>query len=462
MTHTEEQQSTDLSADILSWVEESLGGKITYADRQPGGGRREAWYVDVETPDGQVRELFLRYDRTDREAAGDPFTLQDEAKYFLALQDSAVPVPKIYAVHPVEQAIVSSRVPGKAWFSQLRDEEQRLAIAREFMTILAGLHAVDLHGVDLPGDRTDPDRDLRDVVVDEIERWTELYRAGVAPADPLIELGLVWLRKNVPDVAGPVVLVQGDTGPGNFLYEDGRVTAVLDWELAHLGDPHDDLAWLTVRAVQEPFTHMPDRLRDYAAASGREIDLDRIRYYRVFAELRILILGHNKVGNASPLSEIGNSLIYGALHRRLFIEAMADVLGLTLSTPEAIEAPATSQEWLYDAALAQISQIIVPRSEDPFVIQRSKGLARILKYLREADRLADPAASRDLDDLESVLGSRPGSVVEGSAALVRALSDDTIDAAAAVAFFQSQSIRQTQIMRPAMGVLADRHFDPLS
>lgn len=461
MKQPEKEQSTALSPEILAWVEESIGGVVTYADRQPGGGRREAWYVDVKKPDGESLALFLRYDRTDREASGDPFTLQDEAKYFLALQDSAVPVPRIYAVHPLEQAILSSRVPGKAWFSQLHDEPQRLAIASEFMEILAGLHAVDLHGLDLPGINADPDRDLRELVSGEIARWEGLYRVGKAPADPLIELGLIWLRNNVPDVSGPVVLVQGDTGPGNFLYEDGRVTAVLDWELAHLGDPHDDLAWVTVRAVQEPFTHMPDRLQDYGTASGLELDFNRIRYYRVFAELRILILGHNKVGNADQLSEVGNSLIYGALHRRLFVEAMAEVLGLSLSIPESLEAPATSREWLYDAALAQIAQIIVPRSEDPFVIQRSKGLARILKYLREADRLADDAADHDLNDLHELLGARPSSVAAGAAALVEALAQGGVKASEVVIFFQGQAFRETQILRPAMGVLADRHFDSL-
>jgi len=72
--------------------------------------------------------------------------------------------------------------------------------------------------------------------------------------------------------------VQGDTGPGNFIYGDGSVLAVVDWELAHLGDPMDDIAWLSLRAVQEPFTHLPDRLAEYEQLTGNTIDETRVHH----------------------------------------------------------------------------------------------------------------------------------------------------------------------------------------
>jgi aminoglycoside phosphotransferase (APT) family kinase protein len=77
---------------------------------------------------------------------------------------------------------------------------------------------------------------------------------------------------------GLVVLVQGVTGPGNFMYAGGRVVAVVDWELAHLGDPMDDIAWLTLRATQEPFPDLPARVGEYEALSGHAIDEPRVRY----------------------------------------------------------------------------------------------------------------------------------------------------------------------------------------
>jgi hypothetical protein len=237
---------------------------------------------------------------------------------------------------------------------------------------------------------------------------------------------------------------------------------VLDWELAHLGDRHDDLGWLALRAVQEPFTNLADRLADYAALSGGPIDLDRVRYYRVFAELRVVILGNRRVQQENLLGEVGNGLMYGALHRRLFVEALADVMGLSLESVPELSAEPSERDWLYDACLAQIRDIVVPRSTDPFVVSRSKGVARVLKYLQQADRLAGLAAEQEMDDLAQLLGTRPHSVGEGRRLLAEAvqepgkLADDHVLRA-----FGRRLARETQLLRPTMGALAERHFDAL-
>ncbi len=444
---------------LLEWVSETAGGTIVEIDRRPGGGRREAWIVDVETGDGTILPLFLRYDRLDPAQRGDPFTLHREAHFYRAFADSPVPVPRIVGVHPTEQAILSERVPGQAWFSRIRDEDERVSVASDFMRILAEMHRVDPHRLQLPDQH--PETRLRQLVAQEIDTWETVYRDAGGKADPLIELALTWVKRNIPDVDGPVVIVQGDTGPGNFLYENGRVTAVLDLELGHLGDPHDDLAWVTTRAVQEPFTDIHDRFADYERASGTTVDLDRVRYYRVLAELRIVILGQGNAAHPDPLAEVGNALPYGLLHRRLLVEALADVLGIDLDTPNDVEAESTEREWLYDAALEQIRHIIVPRSEDAFVIQRSKGLARILKYLRDADRYADRITERDLDDLETALGSRPDTVVDGTTVLVERHLAGEIPIDDVLTVFARQIAGRTQQLRSAMGVLAERHFDVL-
>ncbi len=156
------------------------------------------------------------------------------------------------------------------------------------MVRLAELHAAR---VDHGAFEEAPDLDVPAAVRAELARWDTMYRAtGVA--DPLIEYALRWLSARLPEVPQAPVVVHGDAGPGNFLYDGERVTAIIDWELAHLGDPMEDLAWLSLRAAQEGWADFPASLRQYAAASSVRVDRERIRYHRVFAELRVVIIRH--------------------------------------------------------------------------------------------------------------------------------------------------------------------------
>jgi hypothetical protein len=264
------------------------------------------------------------------------------------------------------------------------------------------------------------------------------------------------------------VLVQGDTGPGNFMYANGRVTAVVDWELAHFGDPMDDIAWLSLRTVQDTFTHFPDRLREYEALSGNTIDPTRVWYYRLFAETR---LTSNSAGAGADRSEprggqpvardIGNGLIYGMLHRRLTIEALANVMGFELTTSDLPAAP-PPEEWhsLYDATLENL-QIIVPRIDDRLASQWTKGVARVVKYLKELDRSGRAFADAELDDLADLLGSRPESVLSGKRALESAIAEGAVADADYVRYLWRQVQRDDYLMRTASGALSQRTWPPL-
>lgn len=446
-----------LPPEITAWLQEVTGAAHVRARRRPGGGRREAWLVDAEREDGSVEPLFLRFDNSDPAHTGDPFTLNREARFYAALQDTDVPVPRLIACHPKLQAVLCSRVDGETWFSRLKDDSARLAIAREFMSTLAALHRVDPARVEID----EPRHSLRTCVEADIARWEALYRFGDPPKDPTIEFGLAWLKANIPDAKIQPVIVQGDTGPGNFLYADGHITAVLDWELAHFGDPMADLGWLALRAVQEPFTCFADRLADYATFSGAAVDLDRVRYYRLFAEFKVVILGFRRTVKAEPHGEIGNALIYEVLHNTLFADTLAEQYGLKGLALEGFDAEPTERQQLYDVVLAQLKDIIVPGVHDPFVALRGKGLARIVKYLREVDRYGEFVQRRELDALGKVLHRRPRTVREGRRELT-----DTIDAASLadtdlVSYLWTRAHLQHELMRPAMGVLAERRFDLL-
>ncbi|MGH8999515.1 MAG: phosphotransferase family protein, partial [Acidimicrobiia bacterium] len=237
--------------------------------------------------------------------------------------------------------------------------------------------------------------------------------------------------------------------------------AVLDWELAHLGDPMEDLAWLSLRAAQETFPDFPARLTEYEHHSGRPVDRDRLRYHRVFAQLRVLILRHRAHGQPNPNGDIGNGLLSAGLHRRLFVEALADVTGTVLVPPPLPEAPEAPRDWLFEAAIVQLRDIVVPGSADGLAKSRAKGIARVLKYLRNADRLGTLVAEEDRADLESLLGSPVPSTADGHGQLALCLRSGDLDDGEVLRVLGRIIARETHLLRPAMGALADRRHPPL-
>jgi aminoglycoside phosphotransferase (APT) family kinase protein len=455
-----------LPDDLLAWVADTGGGRVTSATRKPGGARKEAWFVDVSRPDGVVRELFLHYDRSDRQATADPWTLHREATVCLALQDTPVPVARVIGVHHAHQAMLSERLVGENWFSRLADPAEREETARDFMVRLAALHRLNPARLRLPG--FPAVTTIADAVRHELDEWDALLAARGGEPDPALAFTLGWLRRHIPEAEGPVVLVQGDTGPGNFMFASGRVVAIVDWELAHLGDAMEDIAWLSLRAAQEPFTDFPARLRDYEDYSGSLIDEARVRYYQVMAEAKLQVMSHRPAAGPSReegagRGDIGNGFIYGTLHRRLWLEALAVPTGLDL-TPAETPPPraAGDHTWMYDAILEQLRQVVVPGLSDPLAQARGKGLARLIKYLARVDADGPFFAACEHDDLEELLGRRPGTVAEGRTRVAEAVRSGRLTDEAYLRYLWRRVARETELARPAMGVLADRHWPPLT
>ena len=460
---------TELSLpdDVVSWISETVGLSVTRTDRIPGGATREAWYVDAADAAGRTRELFLRYSPAPLPARSAFHTLATEAEVMKALGATEVLVPHILAVHPHREAVLSDRVHGATWFYRIGDPDEQVRVARDFIRNLAALHRLDPRGLDVP--RLGPVRTAREHALERIEGIRQRGTAPDGSMDPLLRLSADWLERNVPDYEGPVVLVQGDTGPGNFMYEDGRVTAVVDWELCHFGDPMDDIAWLSLRTVQDTFTHLPDRLREYEELSGHDLDTDRIWYYRLFAESTMATLYPNEgpgshrpgEGEETVTRDIGNGIIYRQLHRRLWLEALGNVMGMDLQPPE-MPAPSDLPDWhhLYDDVLGSL-KTIVPRISDPLGSQWTKGVARVVKYLQEIDASGRDYARLESEEIAALLGRAPGELEQGREDLAKAAREGVVSDPDYVRYLWNRVLRDDHLMRTASGALHDRTWPPL-
>lgn len=266
--------------------------------RLPGGASREIWSLDALV-DGARLALVLRRDpgsTTMHTARREEFRVQQAAHaadvpvptpYWLAEDDAELGAPS-YLMARVEGETLARRL--------LRDEAfapARAAMTGQLAAILARVHAIDVAGLTflaapLAGESP---------ALAELDRYEQIYR-GIAPdPHPVFELALRWLRARLPDGAR-TALVHGDYRIGNIVFGPEGVRAVLDWELAHVGDPAEDLGWLCVRAWRFGSDHLPvggigtreDLFAAYERAGGSAVDPGRVRFWEVFGNLKWAII----------------------------------------------------------------------------------------------------------------------------------------------------------------------------
>jgi aminoglycoside phosphotransferase (APT) family kinase protein len=465
---------SDLGASVTGWIEQVADGEVIDAAQVSGGGRT-GFTVDVEARDGTTRSLFLQ--RGGRGGVGSFMGFAREAEVYRALEPLGIPIPHVWGVDEELDVFLVARAPGVTWFQAPRDPATAIAVAQDFMRHLATWHSAGARRLDLPS--FGPVRSVRDHQRDQLAGIeAEFARAnGSGPIDLLARVELDHLVHHVPDYDDDPVLVQGDTGPGNLMYEGDRVTAVVDWELAHFGDPMDDIAWLSWRATQHGWPDFPARLREYEAASGIVVDPDRVRYYRLnacarlgpqfgLADMgeraeRVLADRGGATDAAVDRTADGSGLIMNMLHRRMRLTAQADAMGVELPGRDVgDEAQPRSHAALFDTVLAQLKGI-VDRADDRAVSSLAKGAARQVKYLKEIDRNGQLFEERELDDLGRLLGRLPKSLAEGRADLAAAARDGKVTFDDYLLYHWARLTRDDWMMRQSSGAMYERAWPEL-
>lgn len=467
----------ELDDDVRAWVEAQVGGPITSVLRIPAGGRL-GYAIDATTAEGRTVPLFLQ--RGGRGGLGSFSGFAREAEVYRALEPLGIPIPHVWGVDEDRDVFLVDRAPGCTWMQPPRDPDEALSVARDFMQHLARWHGAGADALELPS--FGPVRTVREHQLDQLAGIEALAEAEAArrPLDALAITALEHLRSALPDPDVEPVLVQGDTGPGNLMYEDGRVSAIIDWELAHLGDPMDDIAWLSWRATQHSWPDFPERLREYEAASGITVDPDRVRYYRLNACLRLgprfglPDMGDRTVGldggltaggdAATDRAADGSAMIMAMLHRRMRLVAQADAMGIELPGREAdvdedAEVPAHAH--LYDNVVAQL-QGIVDRVDDRAASSLAKAAARQVKYLREIDRHGGRFEAQERDDLRGLLGRASDSRDANRRALADAARDGAVPIEDYLLYHWRRLVREDHLMRTASGALYERGWPALT
>ena len=275
------------------------GARLDGAQRLSGGASMETWAFTIDGASGR-EALILRH----RSAPFDPETarsvsLATEATLIQACGANGALVPPVRHVCDADdglgEAYVMVAVEGETLerkiVSDPRFDAVRGKLARQCGETLVPIHA------------TPPPAGLKLKFSDaegELDRYEESYRASGAQR-PILELAFQHLRGRIPPKVEPILL-HGDFRNGNIMFHPEKgVAAVLDWELAHVGDPAEDMGWICTNSWRfgrpdRPvggFGDYADLLAGYEAAGGRPIALSRVRFWQMLGSLRwgVMCLG---------------------------------------------------------------------------------------------------------------------------------------------------------------------------
>ena len=211
--------------------------------RLSGGASQETWALA-----GTDQSAILRRapGGTSMARSSAAIGLPAEAKLIDAAGKAGVPVPKVLHVLSPDDGLgdgfLMSRVLGETIARPiLRNDE--FSSARSVLAAQCGAALADIHSISL--DSLPSELQLSGGL-EQIAQYEEIYRGFDVPR-PVFELALQWLKANVPTPLDKV-LVHGDFRLGNLMIDERGLVAVLDWELAHLGDPREDIAWLCVNS----------------------------------------------------------------------------------------------------------------------------------------------------------------------------------------------------------------------
>ena len=292
----------ELAVRLQYWLSATWGKPLVVSamKRYPAGMSWVTIGFSAAVPGEAPLELILRVGDPNGLLA--PYQAQPEFMVLSALQAvPGLPVPLVHAFSDDASIIgapflITGRVAGNTpmpWKgnSEQRDAAHNVSLSSEFTDAMAALHMVDWRATPLGPlwQKARPDTVARD----QVHRWAHhvgMLGTGGQEArrqvPPQMHHAMRWLDREAP-VAEQVTIVHGDFRVGNFLQQDGHITAILDWELVHAGDPLEDISWagLRVFAAGTPrIGGLIDREtfnRRYAERAGVQLRPEVIHYYEV-------------------------------------------------------------------------------------------------------------------------------------------------------------------------------------
>lgn len=279
--------------------------------RMPGGASKEQFSFTIAVPDHRPEQLVLRLDpvesvvetcryREDEAFRAFSGIVPTPTTRFLDGDGTYLGQPGIITnfiggvTKPPSDGIVVSGV-GTAF-----TPEWRARLVPQFIDNLTKIHALRWQDANLAHFQI-PDAHPAEAALWQVNWWSRVWREDCVDPYPLITLAEQWMRDRLPHT-DELVLLHGDYRTGNFMFDEqsGQFTAVLDWELAHIGDYHEDLGWIVQRlfagASQDGevlvcnLLTREELIGRYESATGRRVDHHKLVFYEMLAAYKCAVM----------------------------------------------------------------------------------------------------------------------------------------------------------------------------
>lgn len=275
--------------------------RVVGLKRISGGSSRETYAFDLEWNEGgetRTRPMIGRRDPTGGLLKSDR---EREFKVIAATHRAGLKVPEplyleLDASVMDRPFFIMDRAQGRTTmgaFAATEAESTRAKVADDFLSELARLQSLDYRecGLEILGEPKNPEEPARV----QAAHWNEIYdRDRMEEHYPILDAAFAWLKAN-PVVSDRIVIVHGDYRSGNYLYDDNGIIAMLDWEMAHLGDPMEDLGWASMKfwGREELAGGLLEReafYKLYEQKSGHAVDRKRLFFYQVMGNAKMAVI----------------------------------------------------------------------------------------------------------------------------------------------------------------------------
>lgn len=444
---------------LLDWVEATFGGTVTALEPLPRW--RAGWYLDVANT-GATRALYARGARGPDFPS--PFDLAHEQAVHRLLADHGVPVPEVHGIVRVgtNDVMVMDRVPGVQGLDNEPDPQVRRALMLECVEHMVRMHAIDpaelaRRGFEVPRSHEEV---VHSGAIARLERhYLGSVAAGASP-DPAIELLRRWLHHNRPDDGAAPAFVTWDSA--QFLHHQGRLTALIDFELAHVGHPLMDLAPLRSRDTMDPLGDLAAAFAHYETLTGEPVDRDAVRYFEVAQLTATLMLQRPVLLQPDPASDLVTHIVWYVESARYAFDVLAEILGITLDIVPAADVDAPCAAAAHGHLVASLHRAARDpgRSDDPLSGHRrwrARCDYRLARHLQRVDQIGEATRREDLAEVAAFLGRAVRTPAEADEQLSqRALESDPSGDRELLRLLDRRMQRRSALLGPP-GSLLTRH-----